>query len=142
MDVGDMESSEELWERICAGLAAQTRDGNETEALIGSSQPAFFSEIFNPIPGKVLDVDSVTNSEDQTGVTPWTPLADSQQYLAVLGGMVSKFADDTKVGGVVDSEEGGFTDRIVRNGVGVLAFMGQYIVYKSWEVMLQLYRTL
>ncbi|XP_020380758.2 coiled-coil domain-containing protein 32 [Rhincodon typus] len=90
MDVGDMESSEELWERICAGLAAQTRDGNETEALIGSSQPAFFSEIFNPIPGKVLDVDSVTNSEDQTGVTPWTPLADSQQYLAVLENRLRK----------------------------------------------------
>ncbi|GCC21482.1 hypothetical protein chiPu_0019954 [Chiloscyllium punctatum] len=90
MDAGDMESSEDLWERICAGLAAQTSDGNETEAPIGRSQPAFFSEIFDPIPRKVLNVDSINNNEDQTSVTPWTPLADSQQYLAVLENRLRK----------------------------------------------------
>ena len=127
-----------------------------------------------------------------------------------VGSMISKFADDTKIGGVVDSEEGFLrlqqdldqmgqwaekwqmefnsdkcevlhfgkanlsrtytlngkvlgsvaeqrdlgvqghsslkvesqVDRIVKEAFGMLSFIGQSIEYRSWEVMLWLYRTL
>ncbi|MBB6707133.1 reverse transcriptase family protein [Proteus mirabilis] len=129
---------------------------------------------------------------------------------ASIRGTVSKFADDTKIGGVVDSEEGYLrlqqdldqmgqwaekwqmefnsdkcevlhfgkanlsrtytlngkvlgsvaeqrdlgvqvhsslkvesqVDRIVKKAFGMLSFIGQSIEYRSWEVMLRLYRTL
>ena len=127
-----------------------------------------------------------------------------------LGGMVSKFADDIKIGGIVDSEEGylglqqdldqlgqwadewqmefnldkcevmhfgrlnqgrtysvngralgGVTeqrdlgiqvhsslkveaqvDRVVKKAFSMLGFIGQNIEYRSWDVLLKLYKTL
>ncbi|XP_067895805.1 coiled-coil domain-containing protein 32 [Heterodontus francisci] len=90
MAAGDMESSDELWERICSSLTAHTMDRNETKSAIGGCQPESFSEIFSPIPGKGLDEDSVSSNEDQAGVSPWTPMADSHQYLATLENRLRK----------------------------------------------------
>ncbi|XP_041069787.1 coiled-coil domain-containing protein 32 [Carcharodon carcharias] len=90
MDTGDIVSGDELWERICSGLAAQTRDGNETKSPVESCQLDSFSEIFNPTPAKVPDMDSVSSNKDQASVNPWTPMADSQQYLAALENRLRK----------------------------------------------------
>eukprot|EP00061_Rhincodon_typus_P006890 g27983.t1 len=98
--------------------------------------------------------------------------------------MISKFVDDTKIGGIVDNEEayqklqqdldqlgkrtkkwkidfnidmcerdpgvqvhsslkeGSQVDRAVKEAFGTLDLISLGIEYRSWEVMLQLYRTL
>eukprot|EP00061_Rhincodon_typus_P007330 g28923.t1 len=58
-----------------------------------------------------------------------------------IEGTVSKLVDDPKVGGIVSSEED-YVDRVVKKPFGILAFIAQTFEYRSWDVMLRLYRTL
>uniref|UniRef100_UPI00398F5639 coiled-coil domain-containing protein 32 n=1 Tax=Pristiophorus japonicus TaxID=55135 RepID=UPI00398F5639 len=79
MDVSDTECGDDIWERICSGLPALA------ESPIEDYLPESFSEIFSPIPGMALDLDSMSNDEDHAeGVNPWAPMADSHQYIAAL----------------------------------------------------------
>eukprot|EP00061_Rhincodon_typus_P018099 g47124.t1 len=55
-----------------------------------------------------------------------------------LGSIVSKFADDIKIDGIVDIEE----DRVVKKAFSMLAFIGQSFDYGSQDVKLHLYTML
>ncbi|XP_067847257.1 coiled-coil domain-containing protein 32 [Heptranchias perlo] len=91
MAASETESGDDMWERICSGLPARTRDGNETDSPIGDCLPESFCEIFSPIPGQVLDMDLTSSDEDHSeGDNGWTPLADSDQYLAALENRLRK----------------------------------------------------
>ncbi|XP_038638708.1 coiled-coil domain-containing protein 32 [Scyliorhinus canicula] len=90
MDLDDMVSGQELWERICSGLAAQPRDGNEAQSPPGSCRPESFWETFSPVPGEEPDMDSGSSNGDPARGTAWSPMPDSQQYLAALENRLRK----------------------------------------------------
>ncbi|XP_078089695.1 coiled-coil domain-containing protein 32 [Mustelus asterias] len=86
MDLGDRVSGQALWERICSGLAAP---GNGSEAPPGGWRPESW-ESFNPIPGEELHPEPGSSSEAPAGLSAWTPMPDSQQYLAALENRLRK----------------------------------------------------
>ncbi|XP_051872894.1 coiled-coil domain-containing protein 32 [Pristis pectinata] len=90
MAASETESADDIWERICSALPAQMMDVNETNSPVKECFPESFSEIFSPIPVTEPDVDLMNNKNHAEGIDPWAPMADSQQYLAMLENRLRK----------------------------------------------------
>ncbi|XP_078262236.1 coiled-coil domain-containing protein 32 [Rhinoraja longicauda] len=90
MAASETETAEDLWERICSRLPANMMDLNETSCPVEECFPESFSEICCSIPVTVPCTDLMNDENHGEGINPWAPMADSQQYLAMLENRLRK----------------------------------------------------
>lgn len=90
MAASETETAEDLWERICSGLPANMMDANESSCQVEECFPESFSEMCCPIPVTMSCTDLMNDENHVEGIYPWAPMADSQQYLAMLENRLRK----------------------------------------------------